>query len=84
MTHRESCPMCNYTHECTHYENLISIAKTNHPSNEEVVQYCNLKRDCLSPQTDCEQIIYLQGTHDFDLLCTPNAPKSCTMQKMLG
>ena len=39
---------------------------------------------CLDLQTNYEQVIYLQGTHDLELSCTSNATKSCTMQKMLG
>ena len=39
--------------------------------------------DCLSPQTNCEQIIYLPPI-TWIFRAIDNAPKSCTMQKMLG
>ena len=28
-----------------------------------------LQMDCLSPQTNCEQIIYLQKTYELDISC---------------
>ena len=42
-----------------------------------------LQMDCLSPQTSCEQIIYLTPII-LIFRATDNTPKSYTMQKMLG
>ena len=57
-----------HTHKCTHHGKPI-LDSQDQPSLRFGDGVLQPLMGCLDPLTGCEQVIYLQGTHDLGLFC---------------